>query len=162
MKRDADVRGRADRDTFTGDADRPDPERPGAQWLIAGIALVVGLLGGIALGALLARDGGPLAEDGNGDAALPAACRAAIDEARTELAARERALSIPSELTAVLDRAAGAITSIDTAELEQILTDLEALANEARSAAEELRSEDFDELAEACESAANGDVAGTS
>lgn len=148
MKRELDV------DDPTRPTPGPGPERPGAQWVVAGVALVVGLLGGMALGALLARDGGPLGDDGgNGEVNVPTACRDAIAEARVELDAREAALSVPAELSDVIDRAGQAIAAIDTAALEQILRDLETLANEARDAATELESDEFEALAQACEAA---------
>jgi hypothetical protein len=114
---------------------------------------VIGVLAGMALGALLFRDGGPLASDDGEDVVVPQACEDAIDEARAELEARQIALSVPGELSSVIDRAGDALASFDTAELERILSDLETLADEAQAAAAEFRTDEFEELAQACEDA---------
>jgi hypothetical protein len=126
--------------------------RPSAAWALAAVALVIGLLVGVGVGFALSDDdgtGGEVAATGEGT--IPEACRAAIAEARSELDARQEALAIPEQLAALLERTGAAVTDLDTAELETILADLESLARDAEAAAAELRSDDFEEQARACE-----------
>lgn len=127
--------------------------RPKAAWALAAVALVIGLLVGVGVGfALSDDDGGEVTATGDGT--IPEACRAAISEARSELDARQEALAIPEQLATLLERTGAAVTDLDTAELETILADLESLARDAEAAAAELRSDDFEEQARACEGVA--------
>ncbi len=129
--------------------------RPTIAWVVAAVALVVGVLGGLGIGFALSDDGGSADGQASGSAAVPEPCRAAIDEARTELDARQEALAIPDQLAGLVERTGAAVAELDTAELETILSDLESLARDAEAVAAELRTDDFEDRARECEAASN-------
>lgn len=125
---------------------------PPGVWAIGGFALLIGLLIGLALGvALNDREDQGNATRAEGE--IPEACLSALDAARSELEERDEALQIPERLTGLVDRATTALTTFDTAELESVLEDFEALSMEAQAASEGFGDDTFADLATECESA---------
>ncbi len=126
-------------------------------WVLAGV--VLGLIVGLATGAIVTArtDDGEQAAITPSPTESPAAvasqdvCVEAVQEAQTELQARNELLAVGQKLETLANRATTALRGVDTAELENVLTDLETLGKQMDAAAGEMRSDaTFQSLADGC------------
>jgi hypothetical protein len=128
-------------------------------WVRIAGAAVAAFLAGLGAGILLTDDareegddGEPAAPAANGD--VPAVCLEAIEAARTELMLRSEGLDTALRYPDLARRAARAVRDLDTRQLEELLTEFEALNSEMRELVDRATAGEFSSLADDCEAEA--------
>lgn len=126
--------------------------------LIAGAAVAAFLLG-LGAGVLLTDETGEEGDDGapaapRATSEVPAVCLEAIEAARNELMLRSEGLETALRYPDLARRAARAVRDLDTRQLEELLSEFEAVNQELRELVDVATAGEFSSLAGECESEA--------